>query len=216
MDARAKFDLEDELIGMEVVVNLTSKKLGRVSDAVVNPTHGSLIALSVRADKGVEQWLAAGHFRIDANGVKIEEKDRLDQEDLRECQNAAAYASRELIGAKVVTDEGKLLGHVTGVQISAEDAKFFYQVAPSRIEDRLRGRFLMAGDAPMAFFPSGLRLIVPASLEGRQANHYTTGLPGFSLGAGHTLQIVRDFVSHYGVLSLFVIQMILILWLLFA
>jgi len=219
MDAAGRLSLEDELIGMAVVINPTSTRLGKVSDALVNPTNGTVIALSVRAAEGDQEWLATGNFhldRIDHNTVLTAETGALNQKDFRECQDAAAYACRELIGAKVVTEEGKLLGRVTGVQISAEDAKFFYRVAPSRIEQMLRGGFLMAGDAPLAYFPSGLRLIVPASLESIQKNRSRAGLPGFSFGAGHTLQIVRDFVNHYGVLSLFIIQMILVLWLLFA
>lgn len=216
MSAGERLNLEDELIGMSVVADLTSKRLGEISDAVVNPTKGTLIALSFHTADGQERWLTSGDFHISQDVVTTAEKRALDQEDFHKRQMVAVCARRELIGAKVITDEGKMLGYVIDVQISATDEKFFYRVAHSRIERILSGGFLMAGDAPRAYFRAGLRLIVPASLEDSRRDSSTTGLHGLSFGAGQTVQVVRDFVSHYGVASLFIIQAALILWLLFA
>lgn len=214
MSADGRLNLEDELVGRSVFLTRTSTRLGKVSDALVNPTKGTFIALSFRTAEGQERWLAPGDFRIGPDTVLAVENDTLDQKDFREGQTVAAYACRELIGAKVVTDDGRLLGHISEVQISAEDAKVFYRVTNSKIEQILSRGFLMAGDAPLAYFRAGLRLIVPANLERDQTNR--ARLDGFSFGRGHAIQLARDFVSRYGVASLFIVQTILILWLLFA
>jgi sporulation protein YlmC with PRC-barrel domain len=216
MSPDGRLNLEDELVGRSVFLNRTSTRLGKISDALVNPTKGTVIALSFRTADDQERWLAAGDFCIGPYAVLASENDSCDQKDFPQCQPVAAYACRELIGAKVVTDEGKLLGHVSEVQISAEDSKVFYRVVHSRIEQILSGGFLMAGDVPRAYFRAGLRLIVPANLEDSQTHRAPIGLPGFNFGTAQTLQIARDFISRYGVVSLFVIQTMLILWLLFA
>lgn len=188
MSETRTLNVTNELVGMRVLmpkpfrelgkVSNTYKRLGEVTDAIVHPTEGRLLGLGVRTLEGNERVLLAvcphegdervlneHDFRIGAESVITIENALCDPKDLDTSLAGGAYACSELVGAKVVTDEGRLLGSVSEVHLLVQDRKVLYRVTESKWKRPFGGGFLMAGNAPRSYSRAGMRLIVPFDME---------------------------------------------------
>jgi uncharacterized protein YrrD len=106
-----------ELQGLAIVDVSGGRKLGSVGDLVVSPENGRIVALTVSAGMfgGADSWVAAEDVRaIGADAVTVEAENvaRPDAE-MPHGTRAARDASRALIGKKVVTEHGTLLGAIS-------------------------------------------------------------------------------------------------------
>jgi uncharacterized protein YrrD len=110
---RKRKDLE----GLAVVDVSGGRKLGAVSDFVISPSDGRVLAITLRGGLfgGGGSYVAAGDVRSigpDALTVEGDQVVRPESEmpdDLREARDA----SKSLAGKKVVTENGTLLGTVS-------------------------------------------------------------------------------------------------------
>src|SRR5258707_1555691 len=133
----------DDLIGRAVLSVETANKLGQVHDLIVHPTKGEMVGLSV-------QLSDQSHFLVNNEEIHSIGRDAVmlqsdqslvspDQSSLK----AFPFAKSNLIGVKVITEDGKLLGEIANIYLHLEETKslFIYEV-PSSILDRLLGHAL--------------------------------------------------------------------------
>lgn len=157
----------DDVKGMTVLHRETGHKLGEVVDAVVDPTNGRVLGLAVRAEGGggvlgiASQNLLIGADAVMAAGAL---------ENAEETFTNGVLASRDIVGATVVTDAGDLLGRIGTVYLSLEEPRVFYHVAESTLQRFLGRGFYIGGDALRAYSPDGPRMIVPAEADSYAAS----------------------------------------------
>ncbi len=212
MSASRTFKLADELRGMSVLATQTSRKLGEVADALIHPTEGRMLGLTLRTAEGEERVLALGKFRIAADVIFAPEQALQPLEPSLPEVAGRVYAFKEIIGTSVVADDGKLLGHVSDVHISPEEAIVTYRVTESKMQQLFKGGYLMSGNHPHAYSRLGLRLIVPCESDKAQE---TTHLTSAQQSKGSRLMAeLRKWIQRYGVALLFAVQALLIVWVL--
>jgi len=106
-----------ELRGLAVVDVTGGKKLGAVDDLVVSPDDGTLLAVTVSGGmfSGAKSYVRAEDIRsIGADAVTVVGENVARREDeMTEAVREAHRSSRTLLGAKVVTEGGALLGTVS-------------------------------------------------------------------------------------------------------
>ena len=170
MSPKKTLDVLHELTGMLVVVPDTSERLGRVADLILHPIQGRVLGLTVRTSEGKERALVADDFFIfsEVGAVLAAEGALSDLEDLSSTLSGSVRASSELVGTRVVTEEGKLLGYVSGVHLLEKRLQVVYHVTASNWQRLFNGGFFIAGDLPHAYSRDGARLIVPADTK----DHY--------------------------------------------
>jgi uncharacterized protein YrrD len=136
----------DILIGMTVLSRATANKLGRIHDLIVDPVKGELAGLSVQmADESLRLVDGQEIFSFGPDAVMVNSDESavpVQDSPLK----ASPLAKGNLIGVKVVTDGGKVLGQITNIYIHlAETSLFLYEVRSSLL-DKLLGHML--------FFPA--------------------------------------------------------------
>ena len=157
-----------ELKGMEILSPVTGEKIGEATDALIHPTEGRFIGIVLRTPGGETMTLAATDSEI-RGGLIRAGKDALLQSGEGGRMTEGAYRSRDVIGAFVITDKGKLLGRVSEVHVSTETQRTYYRVARSDLQRMMGGGFFMPGDVPHSYFHRNCRLIVPADAQDRYA-----------------------------------------------
>lgn len=152
----------DLLIGRTVIARTTANKLGRIHDLVVDPVKGELSGLSLRmADESLRLIDSREIYSFGADAVMVNTDDSailIEESPLK----AAPLAKNNLIGVKIITEGGKMLGQIANLYIHlAETSIFIYEVRSS-ILDKLLGHSM--------YFPASLgcalsedkeRLVVP-------------------------------------------------------
>lgn len=158
----------DLLIGRTVIARATANKLGQIHDLVVDPVKGELIGLSLRmADESLRLIDSREIYSFGADAVMVNTDDSaipLEKSTLK----AAPLAKNNLVGVKIITEGGKLLGQIANLYIHlAETSIFIYEVRSS-ILDKLLGHSM--------YFPASLgsalsedreRLVVPDDTAGK-------------------------------------------------
>src|SRR5215218_3879091 len=103
----------ESLIGRAVVACSTANKLGQVHDLIVSPSKGEFVGLSLRLPDGslrLADYRAVYSFGPDAVMIEGEESAvPVEASPLK----ALPLVKSNLVGADVVTGEGKLLGQIT-------------------------------------------------------------------------------------------------------
>lgn len=129
------------LIGKSILSRSTANKLGQIYDLVVDPVKGELSGLAVRMpDESIRliDYREIFSFGPDAVMIKSDESAVPAQESPLKTLPLA----KNLIGAKVITESGKLLGQIAGIYIHlAETSLLVYEVRSSLL-DKLLGHSL--------------------------------------------------------------------------
>jgi len=161
-----------ELHGMTVLNAGSGEKLGEVTDALINltqgPTQGQMIGIALRTPEGEMRALATRDFFIGVDAVMAAKEARFETLGQSEALTGGVPA-HELVGANIVTEDGKLLGRVSEVYISTEQPQAVYHVAESTLQRFFGGGFYIAGNVPRAYSPDGVRMIVPDDTENSRA-----------------------------------------------
>lgn len=185
------------LLKTEVLSSMTGERLGRVADILISPDVGPdvgrIIGLVIGRGNG-RGWLVRDfEFRGGALMVSKEALTPLDE-------YAGGYINEgravsvvdEIIGARVVTTHGTLLGRVSEAGFSNEGSLAIFRISKSFFQNLFRRGVLIRSDAPKSYLKdgtgSGARLIVPSELS-----------PG-ELRAGG-LSIIRSDMARYGVFT---------------
>ncbi|MEP7340123.1 MAG: PRC-barrel domain-containing protein [Acidobacteriota bacterium] len=161
-------DVASDLKGRAVLKSDTGEKLGQVEDVIINPTNGWVVGIALRSVEGATISLSAQDYVIGRDAVMVR-PGTLKPTTLAGDTLAGGVNSSAIVGANVVTEDGKLLGRVSEVHVSEDRSVAIYHVVESTLQRFFGGGFFLAGDVPQAYSQEGRRLIVPANTEDMHA-----------------------------------------------
>lgn len=161
------FDFETKLKGMSVLQSSSGARLGNVSDLVVNPNDGRVIGIAMARPDKEARAIAIGDAHIGDDAVMVADGSLLPL-DFSGALAEGALAT-DLIGAKVVAEDGRLVGRVTHVYVHPESGGVFYRIADSALQRLFGGGFYIPGGTSKAYSREGRRMIVPSDIKERHA-----------------------------------------------
>ena len=148
--------------GMTILSRATGNKLGQVHDLLVDPVEGMLLGLVTLMPDG--DMLVLDYQEISSFGPDAIMANNDDSMIPLEQSRLAGqpYAMKDLTGAKVMTEGGKLLGEVANVFVHlAPPPLAIYEIRESLVDKLLgRGMFIPAS-LGRAFSLDAERIIVP-------------------------------------------------------
>ena len=157
-------NINTQLIGAVALEANTTLQLGYVTDIVINPEKGTVMALLFRTSSGDERALAPEdliiHMKV--NAVITIGEPVTDLAELKKLTEKGIRAQGELINSEVVTEDGRLLGSVSDVFLLTDPMRVIYHITSSVWERLFGGGFYFTGNAPCAYSRAGARLIAPA------------------------------------------------------
>ena len=107
----------DTLFGMSVLSRVTGNKLGQVHDLILDPVRGALLGLWVRElDSGLRVMDYREVYSFGRDAVMAVGDDSLIASEGSRLPEAP-WVKRDIMGAKVVTEGGTLLGQVANVYV---------------------------------------------------------------------------------------------------
>lgn len=111
---------------------------------------------------GDEQFLVAKDFHLFGQiGIVIVAEDALlDVFRIHAALRGGIRVRRDLIGAQVITQSGKLLGRIADVYVMEEQLRIIYRVTSSRFQEVFGLGQYMLGDLSHRWSECGKRLIV--------------------------------------------------------
>lgn len=172
------------LVDTEVRSSRTGELLGRVADILINPDEGRIVGLVV--DRG-DGWVIRDFEYID--GMFRVSGDDPARTDLNNNDAKSVSVIEDIIGARVVTTGGTLLGRVSEAGVSDEGSLAIFRISKSFLHQFFRRGLLIRSDAPKSILKdgngSGSRLIVPSEmpLDG-QGHEFLKKIDAESAGYG--------------------------------
>lgn len=162
MDNVEKIEL---VIGRPVVSLETANKLGHVADLLVDPLSGELAGFSVqRRDESYALVNALDVHEIGPDAIIVKFDESLVLADASPLKTLPKGKSN-LIGVKVITEHGQLLGRITNLYLCIDKRPIFIYEARSSLFDKLLGRaFYFAASLGCALSDDGTRLVVTGEL----------------------------------------------------
>lgn len=159
---------DNRLIAVSHLMNLavlssTSKKLiGKVADLIIAPVEGVAVGIKINMNAGSECALLCRNFILEVDKVFVCDE-FADPENLPILPTGVIKASSELVGASIVTEEGKLIGHVRDIFLEPETLNLLYKVSVPGWRGIFRNKYFLAGDFPYSYSRFRNRLIVPSN-----------------------------------------------------
>jgi uncharacterized protein YrrD len=156
----------DKLIGRSVLSLGTANKLGEVDDLFVDPEAGQLAGVSVKRPD--ESYASVEHRDIHSIGpdaVMINQDDSLlpsDQLPLKDLP----LAKNQLIGVKVITEGGQLIGSIASLFVHlTERPEFIYEVRSSIFDKLLGHAFYLPGSVGAVLADDRTALVISVGVE---------------------------------------------------
>lgn len=162
----------DFLIGRVVLARETANKLGQIYDLIVDPFKGVLGGLAVRmADQSLSLIDAQEIYSFGVDAVMIN-SDRAALPVQDSPLKQLPLAKTVLMGAKVLTEGGKLLGQIANIYIrlGPEGSLLFYEVRSSLLDKLLGHTLYFPASWGRALSLDGKRLVV-ADDTSEKADH---------------------------------------------
>lgn len=149
------------ITGMTVVSLATGNELGKILDLFIDPINGVLLGVTLALSDGSRAGLSQPEiysFGKDAVMVQSEQSvTPLDNGELPGGQQAS-----KLIGTKIITESGDLLGHITNIFVTLKPPPHILYEARQSILDKLLGReFFLPASVGHALSDDAARLVVP-------------------------------------------------------
>lgn len=149
------------LIGRAVLSLDTANKLGQVHDVIIEPISGRLAGFSIqRPDQSVAlvPFQEVHHVGDDALMVNADHVAvPAEESPLKDYR----LGKNQLIGVKVITEQGKLMGNVANIYLHLSATPLFIYEVRSSILDKLLGHSVyVAASSAEAFSDDGKSLIV--------------------------------------------------------
>jgi len=162
----SKIDGIDVLIGRAVLSVESANKLGWVHDLVVHPIKGELAGLSVQVFDQSQVLVSQDEIHsIGPDAVMVHSDQSLVSSDQSPIK-AFPLAKNNLIGVKVITEDGKLLGEIANVYVHLGESSLFIYEVRSSILDKLLGHALyFPASFGCAFADDATRLVVSNNTE---------------------------------------------------
>jgi len=132
----------DALIGKTVLSRTTGNLLGQVNDLYIDPVEGLLMGLTIQAPNGKMGGLDYKKvYSFGQDAVMAADDDAIVGLE-NEWVATHSHAKRHLLGIKIVTESGNLLGQVANIFVRLTQPPIaFYEVRES-VLDKLLGRNL--------------------------------------------------------------------------
>lgn len=158
----------DTLIGMTVLSRTTGNRLGEVSDLYIDPIEGLLKGLTIRTENGKLGGIDYKDiYNFGQDAVMAEHDDAVVPIN-DEWIEGHPHAKKHLLGVKIVTESGNLLGNVGDIFVSlAAPPSVIYEVRDS-VFDKLLGRsFYILAASGKALSNNAERIVVPDDASAR-------------------------------------------------
>jgi uncharacterized protein YrrD len=172
MTASGQIRTIDFLIGRVVLARETANKLGQIYDLIVDPLKGVLGGLAIRMpDQSLSLIDAQEIYSFGADAVMIN-SDRAALPVQDSPLKQSPLARTVLMGAKVLTEGGKLLGQIANIYIhlAPEESLLFYEVRSSLLDKLLGHTLYFPASWGRALSQDGKRLVV-ADDTSEKADH---------------------------------------------
>ncbi len=128
-----------QLLGMPVVSIAGAEKLGDVQDLVLNPDAQHVVAVRIKLlPEGVVKTVSAIDARVGHDAVTIKDSRSVTQEELAEAEGTVDLS--RLLGVRVLSHGGNLLGNIEEVEIDTNLVITGYQVGTNALSDLFGGR----------------------------------------------------------------------------
>lgn len=162
------------LVGMPVLSRVSGNKLGEVRDLFVDQMNGMLNGLTVTVDQGVAALPYDEIYSFGRDAVMANADNSLPPVD-EAWLSGQPNVKEHLIGTKVITESGRLLGNIANVFVTVQAPPFVvYEIRESML-DRLLGRqtYILPSDG-YALSNDKERLVVPDTTAETAASNITT------------------------------------------
>ena len=150
-----------DLNGMSVLSLATGNRLGHIVDLFIDPVNGLLLGASVSLANGELAGLTFSEihsFGRDAVMTKADES----VTPLEGSTLVSGRPARKLIGTKIITEGGDLLGQITNVLVTLKPPPQIFYEARQSLLDKLLGReFYLPASLGNALSDDCARLVVP-------------------------------------------------------
>ncbi|HEX8145518.1 MAG TPA: hypothetical protein VF553_23315 [Pyrinomonadaceae bacterium] len=159
------------LIGRAIVSRATANKLGPIYDLVADPLKGELAGLAVQMpDQSLKLIDSRDIYSFGPDAVMINsDESAIHAQD--SLLKGLPLAKNHLVGARVITEGGKVLGQIANVYIHlAETSLFFYEVRSSLLDKLLGHTLYFPASLGRALSQDGTRLVVSDD-TGEQSDH---------------------------------------------
>jgi uncharacterized protein YrrD len=175
----------EKIIGREVISLETANTLGRVADLLADPLSGKLTGFVVqRPDESHAFASILDVHGIGSDAIMVEGDQSLVLAEASPLSNVP-QAKQNLIGVKVLTEHGLLLGEISNLYLCIDDGPAFIYEVRSSLFDKLLGRaFYFAASLGCAFSRDGTALIVTGDPE--KMDHRLDAAVERHLGPHHT------------------------------
>ncbi|MBA3766377.1 MAG: PRC-barrel domain-containing protein, partial [Acidobacteria bacterium] len=161
MTSTGQINSIDILIGKSILSRSTANKLGQIHDLIVDPVKGELSGLAVQmpdASLRLVDYREIYSFGPDAVMINSDESA---MPALDSPLKALPLAKNNLIGVKVITESGKLLGQIASVYIHlAETSLLVYEVRSSLLDKLLGHSLYFPASQGCALSEGDARLVV--------------------------------------------------------
>lgn len=148
------------LVGMPVLSLSSGNKLGQVRDLFVDPINGILTGLTIANAAGENAGLAYDEiysFGQDAIMARSDASVRNISELFPDHPSA-----RDLIGTKIITESGNLIGHIADIYITVSPPPLIiYEIRESLLDKLLGRQLFIPASAGHALSDDSRRLVVP-------------------------------------------------------
>src|SRR5688500_5908275 len=165
----------DVLTGRVVLSRATGNKLGQTHDIIIAPAKGDIIGLSIRMPDDslrLVDYLDVSSFGPDAVMVKSDDSAVPVQDSPIK---HLPLAKNNLIGVKVVTEDGKLLGQIANIYMHlAETLVLIYEVRSSILDKLLGHALFFPASMGRALSEDATRLIVGNDVPEKAAHNLVT------------------------------------------
>jgi len=151
----------NSLAGKTVLSLATGNKLGAVEDLFIDPLNGLLLGFSVGMSDGTQggisyqQVYSFGHDAIMVSSEDV-------AQPLEQLGFAASPHSSDLVGTKIITVSGNLLGQIVNVFVTLKPPPLIVYAVRDSMLDKLLGReFYILAASGHALSDDRERLVVP-------------------------------------------------------
>ncbi len=182
----------DALIGMTVLSKATGNRLGAVQDLYIDPVEGLLKGVTIQTADGKLAGIDYKNiysFGKDAVMANDDESTVLIEDDWMENHS---HAKKHLLGVKIVTESGNLLGQVADIYVRLTQPPFIIYDVRESILDKLLGRnFFMLASAGRALSDDAKRIVVPNDTTKNAASSLRELMSSVNSPIQHKALIVR-------------------------
>ena len=149
------------LTGMTVLSLATGNKLGKIANLFIDPVNGVLLGATLSAAGGGVVGLSHQEIFSFGRDAVMAKSDQSVVPMESGVLDGGRDASK-IVGAKIITDSGDLLGQITDVYVTLKPPpRILYEARQSMLDKLLGRQFFVPADLAHALSDDSARLVVP-------------------------------------------------------